>query len=114
MRPLIIILKCSSGRSSGTSLIPKSVALQANSSTRKTPSSAVAQWMQPLIGATRRAFDKSESLIGSLIGVSGCLYGVRRSSYFRIALDMSSDFAIASEMKLQGLRTVYEEEAICV
>jgi cellulose synthase/poly-beta-1,6-N-acetylglucosamine synthase-like glycosyltransferase len=55
-----------------------------------------------------------ESRIGSLIGVSGCLYAVRRSSYGRIALDMSSDFVIASEMYLQGLRTVYDHEAISV
>jgi cellulose synthase/poly-beta-1,6-N-acetylglucosamine synthase-like glycosyltransferase len=55
---------------------------------------------------------ESESLLGSLIGVSGCFYAVRRSSYVRMACDMSSDFCIASEMRLQGLRTVYEPEAI--
>jgi len=55
---------------------------------------------------------RSESRLGSLIGVSGCLYAVRRSSYARIALDMSSDFVIATEIHLQGLRTVYEREAI--
>lgn len=56
----------------------------------------------------------SESRLGSLIGVSGCLYAVRRSSYARIALDMSSDFVIASEMHRQGLRTVYQPSAIAV
>lgn len=55
-----------------------------------------------------------ESRLGSLIGVSGCLYGVRRSSYARIARDMSSDFVIATEIHLQGLRTVYEEEAVSI
>jgi cellulose synthase/poly-beta-1,6-N-acetylglucosamine synthase-like glycosyltransferase len=55
-----------------------------------------------------------ESRMGSLIGVSGCLYAVRRSSYGRIALDMSSDFVIATEMHLQGLRTVYDQEAISI
>ena len=53
-----------------------------------------------------------ESRLGSLIGVSGCLYAVRRSSYARLALDMSSDFVIATEIYLQGLRTVYDSEAI--
>jgi len=53
-----------------------------------------------------------ESRLGSLIGVSGCLYAIRRSSYARIAQDMSSDFVIASEVHLQGLRTIYDEDAI--
>lgn len=53
-----------------------------------------------------------ESRIGSLIGVCGCLYAVRRSSYVRLASDMSSDFVIASEIHLQGLRSVYDPEAI--
>ena len=53
-----------------------------------------------------------ESRLGSLIGVSGCLYAVRRSNYARIALDMSSDFVIATEIHLQGMRTVYDPEAI--
>ncbi|HEX5733590.1 MAG TPA: glycosyltransferase family 2 protein [Blastocatellia bacterium] len=53
-----------------------------------------------------------ESRLGSLIGVSGCLYAVRRSSYARIALDMSSDFVIATEIHLLGMRTVYDPEAI--
>lgn len=53
-----------------------------------------------------------ESRLGSLIGVSGCLYAVRRSNYARIALDMSSDFVIATEIHLQGMRTVYDSEAI--
>lgn len=57
---------------------------------------------------------ESESRAGSLIGVSGCLYAVRRSSYARLALDMSSDFVIASEMHLQGQRTVYDREAVAI
>ena len=55
---------------------------------------------------------KCESHLGSLIGVSGCLYAVRRSSYSRMALDMSSDFVIALETRLQGLRTVFDEDAV--
>jgi cellulose synthase/poly-beta-1,6-N-acetylglucosamine synthase-like glycosyltransferase len=57
---------------------------------------------------------ESESRAGSLIGVSGCLYAVRRSSYARLALDMSSDFVIATEIHLQGQRTVYERDAVAM
>ena len=57
---------------------------------------------------------ESESRAGSLIGVSGCLYAVRRSSYARLALDMSSDFVIATEIHLQGQRTVYECAAVAM
>ncbi|HKS43220.1 MAG TPA: glycosyltransferase family 2 protein [Blastocatellia bacterium] len=59
-----------------------------------------------------RFIKQCESRLGSLIGVSGCLYAVRRSSYARLALDMSSDFVIATEMHLQDLRTIYDCEAI--
>jgi cellulose synthase/poly-beta-1,6-N-acetylglucosamine synthase-like glycosyltransferase len=52
-----------------------------------------------------------ESRMWSLIGVSGCLYAVRRSCYAKLARDMSSDFVIATEIYLQGLRTVYDAEA---
>jgi cellulose synthase/poly-beta-1,6-N-acetylglucosamine synthase-like glycosyltransferase len=54
-----------------------------------------------------------ESDAESLVGVSGCLYAVRRSCYAKLANDMIDDFAIAIEMQLQGLRTVYEPEAVC-
>lgn len=57
---------------------------------------------------------RCESLMGSLIGVSGCLYAVRRSNYARLEQDMIDDFVIASEIHLQGLRTVYEPEAIAL
>jgi cellulose synthase/poly-beta-1,6-N-acetylglucosamine synthase-like glycosyltransferase len=53
-----------------------------------------------------------ESHVGSLIGVSGCLYAVRRSCHARLAGDMIDDFVIATEIHLQNLRTVYEPEAI--
>src|SRR5262245_50419403 len=53
-----------------------------------------------------------ESAFGSLIGVSGCLYAVRRSCHAKLASDMIDDFVIATEIQLQGLRTVYEPEAI--
>lgn len=53
-----------------------------------------------------------EGRLGSLIGVCGCLYAVRRSNYVPLAQDMSSDFVIASEIHLQGLRSVYDPEAV--
>jgi cellulose synthase/poly-beta-1,6-N-acetylglucosamine synthase-like glycosyltransferase len=53
-----------------------------------------------------------ESSFNSLIGVSGCLYAVRRSCHAKLATDMIDDFVIATEIHLQGLRTIYEPEAI--
>ncbi|MDX2045127.1 MAG: glycosyltransferase family 2 protein [Acidobacteriota bacterium] len=53
-----------------------------------------------------------ESRLGSLIGVSGCLYAVRRICQARLANQLIDDFVIATEIHLQGLRTVYEPEAI--
>jgi cellulose synthase/poly-beta-1,6-N-acetylglucosamine synthase-like glycosyltransferase len=55
----------------------------------------------------------AESSLGSLIGVSGCLYGVRRSAYRPIAPELISDFVIAMVVREQGLRTVLEPAAIC-
>jgi cellulose synthase/poly-beta-1,6-N-acetylglucosamine synthase-like glycosyltransferase len=57
---------------------------------------------------------RCESRTGSLVGVSGALYAVRRICHARLAGDMIDDFAIATEIHLQGLRTVYELEAIAV
>lgn len=53
-----------------------------------------------------------ESRLGSLIGVSGCLYAVRRSSYTPLRPDLIDDFVIASEIHQRGLRTVYDPEAV--
>ena len=55
-----------------------------------------------------------ESRMGSLIGVSGCFYAVRRICHSRLAIDMIDDFVIAIEIHLQNLRAVYEPEAIAV
>ncbi len=55
-----------------------------------------------------------ESEIGSLVGVSGCMYAVRRICHSRLANDMIDDFVIATEIHLQGLRTVYDAEAVAV
>lgn len=57
---------------------------------------------------------ESESRLGSLIGVTGCLYAVRRTSYTPLAQDMCSDFVVASEIHLKGLRTVDERDAVAI
>jgi cellulose synthase/poly-beta-1,6-N-acetylglucosamine synthase-like glycosyltransferase len=54
-----------------------------------------------------------ESLLGSLIGVSGCLYAVRRSAYRYIHPHLISDFVVAMRMREQELRTVLAVEAVC-
>jgi cellulose synthase/poly-beta-1,6-N-acetylglucosamine synthase-like glycosyltransferase len=55
----------------------------------------------------------AESALGSLIGVSGCLYAVRRSAYRPIDPALISDFVIAMRMRELGLRTVLAPEAVC-
>jgi cellulose synthase/poly-beta-1,6-N-acetylglucosamine synthase-like glycosyltransferase len=55
----------------------------------------------------------AESSLGSLIGVSGCLYAVRKSAYRPIEPDLISDFVIAMIMREQGLRTVLVPDAVC-
>jgi cellulose synthase/poly-beta-1,6-N-acetylglucosamine synthase-like glycosyltransferase len=55
----------------------------------------------------------AESALGSLIGVSGCLYAIRRKVYRAIAPDLISDFVVAMVVREQGLRTVLEPEAVC-
>jgi len=57
---------------------------------------------------------RCESEVGSLVGVSGCLYAVRRICHAQLPSDMIDDFAIAAEIHLRGLRVVYEPEAIAV
>jgi len=59
------------------------------------------------------ALRSAESRLGTLIGVSGCLYGVRRSAYRPIAPGLISDLVIAMRMREQGLRTVLDERAVC-
>jgi cellulose synthase/poly-beta-1,6-N-acetylglucosamine synthase-like glycosyltransferase len=54
-----------------------------------------------------------ESQLGSLVGVSGCLYAVRRVAYRHIHPHLISDFVIAMRMREQGLRTVLAPNAIC-
>jgi len=56
---------------------------------------------------------RHESHICSLIGVSGCLYAVRRPAYVPLDAEACSDFIIATRMVEQDLRAVYEPNAIC-
>jgi cellulose synthase/poly-beta-1,6-N-acetylglucosamine synthase-like glycosyltransferase len=55
----------------------------------------------------------AESAFGSLVGVSGCLYAVRRSAYRPINPALISDFVIAMKMREQSLRTVLASDAVC-
>ncbi len=55
----------------------------------------------------------AESALGSLIGVSGCLYAVRKSAYRPIDSALISDFVIAMKMREQRLRTVLAPDAAC-
>jgi cellulose synthase/poly-beta-1,6-N-acetylglucosamine synthase-like glycosyltransferase len=55
----------------------------------------------------------AESALGSLVGVSGCLYAVRRSAYRAINPGLISDFVISMKMREQSLRTVLAMNAIC-
>lgn len=59
------------------------------------------------------ALRSAESNLGTLIGVSGCLYAVRRDAYRPIAPELISDFVVAMRMREQGLRTVLEPRAVC-
>jgi cellulose synthase/poly-beta-1,6-N-acetylglucosamine synthase-like glycosyltransferase len=56
---------------------------------------------------------QNESRACSLIGVSGCLYAVRKSAYVPMYAEACSDFLIATKVYEQGLRTIYEPDAVC-
>lgn len=56
---------------------------------------------------------QAESRACSLIGASGCLYAVRRSAYQPMYPEACSDFLICTVLYRQGLRSVYEPNAIC-
>jgi cellulose synthase/poly-beta-1,6-N-acetylglucosamine synthase-like glycosyltransferase len=56
---------------------------------------------------------ESESRACSLIGVSGCIYAVRRANYVPMYPEACSDFLIATLVYKQGFRTVYEPNAVC-
>lgn len=56
---------------------------------------------------------KAESRACSLIGASGCLYSIRKNAYQAMYPEACSDFLIATVMYRQGLRTIFEPEAVC-
>lgn len=56
---------------------------------------------------------ENESRASSLIGVSGCIYAVRRSAYVPMYEEACSDFLICTIVYRQGLRTVYHPAAVC-
>jgi cellulose synthase/poly-beta-1,6-N-acetylglucosamine synthase-like glycosyltransferase len=56
---------------------------------------------------------RCESRVCSLIGVSGCLYAVRRAAYVPLYDEACSDFLIATKMVEQNLRAIYEPGAVC-
>jgi len=56
---------------------------------------------------------KSESRACSLIGASGCLYAVRRAAYRPMYPEACSDFLICTKIYEQGLRSIYEPNAVC-
>lgn len=56
---------------------------------------------------------ENESRACSLIGVSGCLYAVRKSAYVPMYAEACSDFLICTIVYRQGLRSIYEPSAVC-
>lgn len=56
---------------------------------------------------------ESESRTCSLIGASGCLYAVRKTAYIPMYPEAGSDFLICTIIYRQGLRSIYEPNAIC-
>lgn len=59
-----------------------------------------------------RKLKELESQVNSLIGVSGCLYGVRASAYSPIDPDLISDFVVASDVFAKGYVTAYGRGAV--
>ncbi len=55
----------------------------------------------------------SESRACSLIGASGCLYAIRKAAYQPMYAEACSDFLICTILYRQGLRSVYEPNAVC-
>src|SRR4029453_16563475 len=68
---------------------------------------AVSYWNYELL------LRRYESRVCSLIGASGCLYAVRKSAYKTLRDEACSDFLIATIMVEQGLRAVFEPDALC-
>jgi cellulose synthase/poly-beta-1,6-N-acetylglucosamine synthase-like glycosyltransferase len=56
---------------------------------------------------------KLETKVGSLVGVSGCFFGIRKEICNGWIDNMSSDFYLPIFTRMQGYRTILEEEAQC-
>ncbi|MFV0387757.1 MAG: glycosyltransferase family 2 protein [Pyrinomonadaceae bacterium] len=56
---------------------------------------------------------QAESNACSLIGVSGCMYAVRKGAYIRLYDEACSDFIICTELYRNGFRSVFEPSAVC-
>ena len=56
---------------------------------------------------------RSESRACSLIGASGCLYAVRKEIYQPMYPEACSDFLICTIVYRQGLRSIFEPNAVC-
>ena len=56
---------------------------------------------------------QNESRACSLIGASGCLYAVRKSAYIPMYPEACSDFLICTIVYRQGMRSIYEPQAVC-
>lgn len=67
-------------------------------------------------GSTYRGYETRikalEARVNSLIGVTGCLYAVRRAIYDPIDPDIISDFIIASKVYAKGYVTVSNERIV--
>lgn len=55
---------------------------------------------------------KFEGKFYSLIGVSGCIFAIRRECYEYLGADLIEDFALPLKVVSKGLRVVYEPKAI--
>lgn len=56
-----------------------------------------------------------ETRVGSIVGASGCFYGIRRSVHAKgLPLDLSWDFASPLVAREQGYRSVSVPEALCI
>ncbi|MFA6146801.1 MAG: glycosyltransferase family 2 protein [bacterium] len=60
-----------------------------------------------------RSIKEYESEVGSLIGVSGAIYAVRKRIYTPIPPDQISDFVIALQTVEYGYRVAFASQAIC-
>lgn len=93
------------------------------------PSVGVASGRDVSVGDTRHAGTSAESSytgyemwlrdletrVGSIVGASGCFYGIRRSVHSNgLPLDLSWDFASPLVAREQGFRSVSVPDALCI